>query len=509
MPVKFLHHPHRRKLDRKRRRRIERQCKPSTSCLVKYGICELALRRSICLDSFYEFLKQFWYCFCPEEPHWNWHIEFQCDEAQRIVENIIAGKQREYDLVINVPPGTSKSSIWSVALPAWALAKKNSFRTLVATHTLELGLDLSRKSRYIVESPLYQQMFPHVRLSKDQDNKHHWETNKHGKRQVATIGGKNPMGFHYNLIIVDDPINPEKAKQKVALKSAKSFMVDTLPSRMADKDVTVTVLVMQRLSREDPSGVMLESEQPIRHICLPGCDEFPIRPKRLKKRYVNGLLDPKRCSQKVIDSARARGIYYFSGQIGQAPQPLGGGMFKVGRIHADTPPKKFRRIVRYWDNAATKDGGAYTVGVKMGLDYEGGIWILDVVRGQWDTHERERIKKQTAKLDGYGVIVCQEREPGSGGKDTILMTRKRLVGFTFLEDKVAGEGDKLERAVPFSSEVNGGNVYIPLKAFSTWAKDYLDELRFFQPTSAYKDQVDGSSGAYRMLTRQALVLGAL
>ena len=56
-------------------------------------------------------------------------------------------------------------------------------------------------------------------------------------------------------------------------------------------------------------------------------------------------------------------------------------------------------------------------------------------------------------------------------------------------------GDKAVRAEPLSVQVEAGNVYL---VEGPWNKDYMDEVKVF-PHGKYKDQVDGSSGAFNKL----------
>ena len=54
----------------------------------------------------------------------------------------------------------------------------------------------------------------------------------------------------------------------------------------------------------------------------------------------------------------------------------------------------------------------------MGVDEDGIFWILDIERGQWSAHRREKIIKATAEADGVNVSIYHEQEPGSGGKES-------------------------------------------------------------------------------------------
>ena len=181
-----------------------------------------------------------------------------------------------------------------------------------------------------------------------------------------------------------------------------------------------------------------------------------------------------------------------------------GGMFKRFwfDVKAESPgTHQFTAFVRYWDKAATEDGGAYTAGVLMGRHRSGEFWVLDVRRGQWSAGQREQIILQTAHTDygtyGPGVDIWVEQEPGSGGKESAENTVRNLAGFKVHADRVSGKsGGKVARAEPYAAQAEAGNVHV-LRA--PWTDDYLGELSAF-PDGVYADQVDGSSGAFNKLT---------
>jgi hypothetical protein len=125
-----------------------------------YAVDQTQLLRSVVRDSYYEFVKEFWHIIIPEKPVWNWHIELMCDEIQKVMERVFVGAKKEYDLIFNIAPGSSKSSVCSVFLLPWCWTWMPQFRSLNGSHTHELVLDLSRKSREVVYSDQYREMFP-------------------------------------------------------------------------------------------------------------------------------------------------------------------------------------------------------------------------------------------------------------------------------------------------------------------------------------------------------------
>ena len=183
----------------------------------------------------------------------------------------------------------------------------------------------------------------------------------------------------------------------------------------------------------------------------------------------------------------------------------GGGWFvRTNFVILDEPPDKsfVAGDMRYWDLAGTeekiKGDPDYTVGVHMqrlknhdDLD----AVILDVERRRENPGPIERLVVQTAQIDGKGVSIRIEQEPGQSGKAQIDRFCELLVGYDCAGDKSTGPKDV--RARPFSAAVNRKRIGIVRGA---WNKLYLDELEGFPGNTVHDDQVDGSSGAFNLLT---------
>ena len=469
---------------------------------------EYELIASICRESLFEYVKEFWSDVIAEEPVWNWHIKYLADELQYIAERVFKGQPKEYDLVINVPPGSTKSTLCSIMFPGWTWTRMPSARFLGGSYTSPLAMDLSRKNKDVVTSEKYRQAFPEVVLRADQRAKSHFVNTKGGSRYSFGVQG-TVTGMHAHFIGIDDPLNPEKAISETELATANRVMSETLFTRKVDKSITPTILIMQRLHQNDPTQHVLDTYENVKHICIPAESEDGenIKPAELVKYYTNGLMDPTRLSRQVLDeNFKALGEFSYAGQFQQSPVPRGGAMFQPGRILVDTPPSKWKQRIRYWDKAGSQGKGAFTAGVLMGRCLDDRYWILDVVRGQWAMDERESTIKHTAQSDGKEIRVWVEQEPGSGGKDQASYTVKSLAGWNISADKVGGgSGNKAMRAGPFAAQVNGGNVVM---VQAGWNKAYLDELRYF-PVSKYKDQVDASSGAFNHLVKGEIRVGRI
>lgn len=484
----------------------------------------LHVRRLINDNSLFEFTKYFWGEVSNDTFVPNWHIQLFCRELEVIAERVSRNEPKLYDLIINVPPGMTKTIIVSIMYPVWCWTKWYWMRFITGSYSKDLSLESAEYSRDLIRSEKFRGLYPELDLKEDKDNKSNFKVIKrvsiypghvprifYGGNRFSTSVGGTVTGFHGHINIVDDPLNPKQAASEKELKTANHWVDQTISSRKTNKKVSTMILIMQRLHQDDPTGhILAKKKKRIRHICLPGeIREYGkfVNPPELAANYVDGLLDPHRLDWEDLEEMKADlGQYGYAGQVGQNPTPPGGGMFQIDKLHIiDRLPSdvNFIETVRYWDKAGSEGTGCFTAGVKMSHLTGNRFIIHDVKKGQWSTHERERMIRQTAEADGQSVTIYIEQEPGSGGKESAEATITNLAGFSCYADKPTG--DKAYRADPFSVQVNNGNISM---LYGDWNKAFTDELEYF-PFGTYKDQVDAASGAFNHLvgTREAQVIG--
>jgi len=469
-------------------------------------INEVGVVRSLVRESFFEFVREFWHVIIEEEPVFNWHVEFLCEELQEMAERVFKRVERPYDMLCNIPPGSTKSTICSQMFPAWVWTRMPSAQFICVSYAYAIAQKDSLKTRDIVQSDLFQKCFPEIQLREDANTKGLFVNTKKGFRLAVGVGGAI-TGMHGHFLLVDDPLNPEQAYSEAELKMVNRWMRTTLPSRRIPKNVAPIILIQQRLHQMDPSGEMLEryAGKKLRHLCLPGEVTKDVSPPELAKRYhKSGLLDPVRLSREVLDELmKELGPYGYAGQILQTPIPPEGGMFDVGKFNIMDEAPPLVRVVRSWDKAGTEGAGKFSAGVKLGLDKQGRPWIIDVKRGQWGATRREANIRETAEADGIGVEIILEIEGGSGGKESGESSVRNLSGFRVTTFHPTG--DKETRAYPAATQVGAGNFFI-LKRW--WTQAFLDELQIF-PFGKYSDQVDALSGGFNVIARKKRKVGGM
>ena len=170
-------------------------------------------------------------------------------------------------------------------------------------------------------------------------------------------------------------------------------------------------------------------------------------------------------------------------------------------------PRDFRKIVRFWDMAATEPKKSidpdYTSGTLI-CEKDGQYWIIDITRTRSTPLMVEKLIRQTAQLDhsiSAKVEIFMEQEPGASGKSMIdHYARDVLKGYAFKGEKTTGS--KEVRANPLSAAAENGNVFI---VEGSWNYSFLEEICAFPTRGVHDDQVDSTSGAFGQVNQRATI----
>ena len=440
----------------------------------------------LCRRSFYRFLQEFWFVVIPEDPVWNWHIKYICDELQYLNSFVERREPKPYDLVINIPPGTTKSTIVTQMYNAWVWTRDRSQRFIATSYAHALALSQAIKTRDIVTSDKYKLLFPEFSLKKDQSGKGDFVNNAGGQRFTTSTGG-TVTGMHGHQIIVDDPINPKQAASTIERENANYFVTSTLSTRKVDKEITPLILIMQRLHEGDPTGEMLARSKNIKHICLPAEDNGEIRPTSLKSFYKDGLLDPIRLSPVALEDAlETLGSYGYAGQYGQNPAPQGGGLIK--RKWFDIIEWQPEYATLTWnfvaDTAYTadekNDPSGYIAYAKQGHNY--------IIRAAKTEHlEFPQLMKALpnfVKRNGYGRKSMIEIEPKASGKSLVQTIREETN--LNVKEGVPPAKDKTARVNDSSPTMESRRVKL---IRGDWNEEFIQQLITF-PNAKHDEYVD-------------------
>jgi len=417
---------------------------------------------------------------CPGDTYLeNWHIEAICYEIMEIVEG------RNNRLIINMPPRSLKSIIVSVALPAWLLGRDPSFQVIVVSHSDRLAGILSGQFRTVISSSWYRELFPKMKVIKDTETL--TRTSKAGARMATTVEG-TITGIGADMLIVDDPAQPEDMNSENTRDKINRWFSETLYSRLNDKENGAIIVVQQRLHGYDLSGYLLEKGG-YRHLTLPA---IAIEPQSY--RLVNGATYRRKTGEalhaarepvNVLEETRAMlGDRTFIAQYQQLPVPADGNHFKREWFrYYKEPPLKGDGEVFFSCDAAAKTGEHNDYSVVMVFRfYEKKSYLIDLVRARVEITELVRIVEDLNRRYSPKKIIIEDASSGIA----LGQMLSRSIGKSYI-DMRKPDGDKVSRALSVVDHLEKGDVLFPEE--SPWLEELEKELLSFSH-GRHDDQVD-------------------
>lgn len=441
-------------------------------------------------------------------------------------------------LILTGPPRFGKSEMTSVRLPAYALGRNPKEDIIIASYGADLATSKTKEARDIIESPEFQVLFPNVSTKDDSRASNEWYakykdfttkdiendqpfTWRTGGHVLAAGVGSGATGFGASLFIIDDYLKDWEQASSPTLKDKQMEWWESVVYTRRAPNARYLIMATRWVT-DDLIGRLLQAQtEDWVVIRLPALAE-----SQQERDFVNeklglpkGLKDPiGRPEGESIFPSRFPKEYYLQSKRVQRPSIFNamyqgfptvsdGNRFKREMFPAMEKHEllvdghwqiKDATRVRYWDKAATDDGGCYTAGVLIAYYRKLRKYIIeDVRRVRLSTTKREQLLKQVAEVDketyNGTVDIWIEQEPGSGGKDSAQITVDNLSGHKIFAEKVTGSKDvRLEQ---FLAQCEFGNVAI-VKA--PWNTDFVDE--FIQiPNGVFRDQSDATGGGFNKL----------
>lgn len=484
------------------------------------------LEREACERSLYYFVQNAWEWFDPQPFCGGWHLEALCDHLEAVTRGEIKR------LLVNVPPGTSKSSIVSVCWPAWTWAQREidhlsgpQVQYMFSTYAQTLTERDSTKTRNLISSPWYQEHWGgRYRLVGDQNTKRKFANDKMGYRLATSVGG-TATGDGGKVLVIDDPHNAAEANSEAKREEVIRWWTETMPTRLRDQENGAKVVIMQRLHQEDLSGYIIENDPHGEwvHLCLPmRYDSDPARHCRTvigfeDPRTVEGeLLCPQRYNEEALSSIEAElGIYGTAGQMQQCPVPKGGGIIK--RDHWQLYPPEdwtedeplrfppFEYIMASVDTAysekTTSDFSACTVwGVWRDRGNLPRILLIEAWKVRLDFNPLLEKIIDTAKRRRIDMLLIEAKASGL----SVAQEIRRLCAteeFTVKTDN-PGSLDKVARVYSIQPLFEKGVIYAPDRKYADMV---ISEFESF-PKGKHDDLVDSATQALHWMRRAGIAM---
>ena len=202
-------------------------------------------RNEACQNNFLPFVKAMWPEFITGKHH---------KIISQKLERVANGDLKR--LIINMPPRHTKSEFASFLFPAWMMGRNPRMKIIQATHTTELAVNFGRKTKNLIDSDDYKEVFPNVKLAADSKASGRWDTSNGGMYYAVGVGS-NLAGRGGDLVIIDDPHSEQTAMSNNGFDDAWEWYTGGPRQRLQPGGSIV--VVQTRWSEKDMTGQLLRS----------------------------------------------------------------------------------------------------------------------------------------------------------------------------------------------------------------------------------------------------------
>ena len=433
--------------------------------------------RELCQDKFIKFVERVWPTFISGAHH---------KRMAEAFERVANGTCKR--LIINMPPRHTKSEFASYLLPAWFLGKFPHKKVIQTSHTAELAVGFGRKVRNLVDSEVYNNIFPNLALQADSKAAGRWNTSKGGDYFAIGVGGA-VTGKGADVLIIDDP----HSEQEAAMAASNPEVYDkvyewyTSGPRQRLQPGGAIVIVMTRWAARDLTGQVIKSAAQ-----RAGEEweviEFPaILPS-------GRPLWPQFWSLEELTALREE-LPNSKWQAQYQQNPIGNESAIVKRDwwkwwDKDNPPI-CDYILQSWDTAFEKTQRAdYSAGTTWGIfnceedNFAPNIILLNTYKKRVVFPELKRDVLREYKEYEPDSLIVEKKASGAP-----LIYDLRAMGIP-VQEYTPGKGqDKIARLNSVSDIIASGKVWVPQ---TRWAEELVDEVAAF-PSGEHDDLVDATT----------------
>lgn len=405
----------------------------------------------------------------------------------------------EKRLTISMPPRHGKSETVAYLFVAWFFGHFPREPVMMITHTADLSADFGRRVRNLIETPVYQKVFPGTRVARDKSSASNWATTVGGKYLAIGIGA-NVAGHGATLIVADD------------LVSEQAVLAGDPDKAFAEAWEYVQVGPLQRLhpgGRVVMIGTRWGVKDPIGR-ALAWADNNPDSPPWHEVRFPALLpsgkaLWPEQWSAEELLTKKASMFpQFWAAQYMQEPSSEEGALVKREwwKVWPHGKPPECEYILQSWDTAhetktASDPSGVQTWGIFYNEEAkQDHIILLDAWTGRKEFPDLKKFcLEYYAEWEPDSVIV-EKKAAGAP-----LIQELRRVGVPVAEFTPSRGQDKRVRLNSVTDFFHSGMVWCP---DTRWAKEVQDEVAAF-PNAAHDEMVDCVVGDTLIQTKRGLI----
>src|SRR5512143_2984753 len=445
-----------------------------------------------------------------------WAIEAISDHLQAVTHGHIRR------LLINVPPGFTKSLMTDVFWPAWEWGPRNMpwMRYMCAAYSNHLTERDNMRCRNIVISDRYRALWGgRFAISHEQFTKIKFANDCTGWKLATSVAGIG-TGERADRVIIDDPNNPMEMESETVRNTINMWFTEIIPDRLNNQSDSAIVVIQQRTHEDDVSGTAITREMGYTHLMIPMRHDtarhcittYGLERWEDPRKEDGELAWVERFPEDIAQELeRDKGPYAWAGQYQQSPEPRGGSIIKRHwwQLWEQDKFPDFEYIIASLDTAYTEkkenDPSALTIfGVFKDINNNPKLMLMyawqqrlefyDLVQKVVDTcvvspdpkpHPRFPIDRLLIEGKASGLSVAQElyRLLGATGK----------FGIETIDPK--RYGDKVARVHSIQHIFADNMVFSPDRS---WADMVIDQVSVF-PRGSHDDLVDCVAMAIRYL----------
>ena len=389
-------------------------------------------------------------------------------------------------LIINMAPRHTKSEFASYLFPAWMMGRNPKMKIIQATHTTELAVNFGRKTKNLIDSDEYKEIFPAVQLAADSKASGRWDTSKGGMYYAVGVGS-NLAGRGGDLVIIDDPHSEQTAMSVSGFDDAWDWYTGGPRQRLQPGGSIV--LVQTRWSEKDMTGQLLRAmaKDPL-------ADQWEV--VELPAIFDDGKpCWPEYWSLEDLTSVKAS-IPPSKWNAQYQQNPTGEENAIIPREWWNKWEKKtvpnLQFVIQSYDTAFTKrETSDFSAITTWGVFYpnESGqpnLILLDSKKGRWDFPELKEVALENYKFWDPDTVIVEAKASGLP-----LTHELRNMGIPVVNFTPSKGNDKVSRVHSVSPLFEAGMVWAPDELF---ADELIEEVAAF-PNGEYDDLVDSMTQA--------------
>lgn len=510
-------------------------------------------QRALCRRKLLPFIQKFNKTYSA-----GWVHQDICGRLERFVAAVARGESPR--LMLFMPPRHGKSEIASKNLPAWVLGQYPDWEIIAASYAVSLPIGFSRKVQSLIQDPYYHILFPKTKLHPKAQSAEAWMTTAEGGYVAAGVGG-GITGKGAHIFIIDDPVkDAQEADSDTQRSSVWDWWGSTAKTRLApgggvlviqtrwhDDDLSGRLLEqMKELKKE--FGELIEGAEKRLEEAAPGSTEYhdietelhnfrselteiddwevvtypaineqndeyitsehkiitedDHRPgTRLLRAKGTALHEHRYPLSRLRNMKRSMQPRHWSALYQQNPVPDEGIYFTKDMIRFTNaiPPLEELYIFSAWDLAVgEKQSNDYIVGAVGGLDWQGQIHVLDIIRFRQADNQivAETILNTCKRFPNMMQTGVEKGQLELALWPTLKKEMDKRQQYPTFNHELKPITDKWIRARPLQGRMQQGTVLFPYN--QPWVETAQQELLRF-PGGLHDDIVDALAWMVRMI----------